>query len=143
MNWGGLNPLLWVIFINSPPHGTFAGVGGAAASLPATSFVWALPPAASRQASAAGVVTHCTPHTSCAHREVVLEASSDEFYAAHRYSNYGEVGLAVKEAVEKFSATSAQHRQVGRRDVWHVCLYVWGGGQQCVCCAVVVAGCSL
>ena len=46
-------------------------------------------------------------------REVVLEAASDEFYARHRYSNYGEVGLAVKEAVEKFSATSAQHRQVG------------------------------
>lgn len=46
----------------------------------------------------------------------MLEAASDEFFARHRYSNYGEVGLAVKEAVEKFSATSAQHRQVrGRR----------------------------
>lgn len=46
-------------------------------------------------------------------REVVLDAASDEFYVRHRYSNYGEVGLAVKEAVEKFSTTSAQHRQVG------------------------------
>ncbi|KAI8467801.1 MAG: SM/Sec1-family protein [Monoraphidium minutum] len=46
------------------------------------------------------------------YREVVLDASSDDFYARHRHSNYGEVGLAVKEAVEKFSAASAQHRQV-------------------------------
>jgi hypothetical protein len=46
------------------------------------------------------------------HREVVLDAASDDFYSRHRYSNYGEVGLAVKEAVEKFSDTSAQHRQV-------------------------------
>lgn len=46
-------------------------------------------------------------------RDVVLDAASDEFYERHRYSNYGEVGLAVKEAVEKFSTTSAQHRQVG------------------------------
>lgn len=42
-----------------------------------------------------------------------MDAASDEFYVRHRYSNYGEVGLAVKEAVEKFSTTSAQHRQVG------------------------------
>ena len=45
-------------------------------------------------------------------REVVLDAASDEFYVRHRYSNYGEVGLAVKEAVEKFGAASALHRQV-------------------------------
>ncbi len=42
----------------------------------------------------------------------MLEAASDDFFARHKHSNYGEVGLAVKEAVEKFSATSAQHRQV-------------------------------
>ena len=56
------------------------------------------------------VSTRYVPSTPC--REVVVEASSDDFFARHRYSNYGEVGLAVKEAVEKFSSTSAQHRQV-------------------------------
>jgi len=60
-----------------------------------------------------GTVVLDTPKVPDQYREVVLEAASDEFYAKHRYSNYGEVGLAVKEAVEKFSATSAQHRQVG------------------------------
>lgn len=48
----------------------------------------------------------------------MLDAASDEFYARHRYSNYGEVGLAVKEAVEKFGAASALHRQVCARQLW-------------------------
>lgn len=59
-----------------------------------------------------GTVVLDTPKVPEQNREVVLDAASDEFYARHRYSNYGEVGLAVKEAVEKFGAASALHRQV-------------------------------
>jgi hypothetical protein len=46
------------------------------------------------------------------HREVVVDAASDDFYKQHMYSNYGEVGLSVKDMVDKFAAASAQHKQV-------------------------------
>lgn len=46
------------------------------------------------------------------------------------YNNYGEVGLSVKDMVDKFAAASAQHKQVsaGREGVrqlrahvaWHM-----------------------
>ncbi|KAF8063735.1 VPS45 [Scenedesmus sp. PABB004] len=45
-------------------------------------------------------------------REVVVDAASDEFYARHQYSNYGEVGLSVKAAVDAFASASAAHKQV-------------------------------
>lgn len=43
---------------------------------------------------------------------MVLDAASDEFYSSNLYNNYGEVGLSVKEAVEKFQVTSNQHSKV-------------------------------
>eukprot|EP00879_Flechtneria_rotunda_P026973 GHRR01028826.1.p1 GENE.GHRR01028826.1~~GHRR01028826.1.p1 ORF type:complete len:250 (+),score=76.77 GHRR01028826.1:467-1216(+) len=48
------------------------------------------------------------------YREVVVDPASDDFYKRHLYSNYGEVGLSVKELVDKFSTASAQHKQVDR-----------------------------
>eukprot|EP00879_Flechtneria_rotunda_P021728 GHRR01022912.1.p1 GENE.GHRR01022912.1~~GHRR01022912.1.p1 ORF type:complete len:518 (+),score=165.74 GHRR01022912.1:467-2020(+) len=46
------------------------------------------------------------------YREVVVDPASDDFYKRHLYSNYGEVGLSVKELVDKFSTASAQHKQL-------------------------------
>ncbi len=48
----------------------------------------------------------------CLHREIVLDAASDDFFARHTYSNYGDVGLSVKELVDKFAATSERHKAV-------------------------------
>lgn len=45
-------------------------------------------------------------------REVVVDPASDEFYRSHLFANYGEVGLSVKELVDKFSSQSAAHKQV-------------------------------
>lgn len=45
-------------------------------------------------------------------RDIVLEAGTDEFYRQHMYHNYGDVGVGVKELVDKFSASTAQHKQV-------------------------------
>lgn len=60
-----------------------------------------------------------------------MDAASDDFYRQHLYSNYGEVGLSVKDMVDKFAAASAQHKQVGVQAYvcLYVCLYVflWGG----------------
>lgn len=41
-----------------------------------------------------------------------MDPASDDFYRQHMYSNYGEVGLDVKEMVDKFAAASQQHKQV-------------------------------
>ncbi len=41
-----------------------------------------------------------------------MDPASDDFYRQHPYNNYGEVGLSVKEMVDKFAAASAQHKQV-------------------------------
>jgi len=49
----------------------------------------------------------------CSCREVVVDPASDDFFRQHLYSNYGEVGLSVKDMVDKFAAASAQHKQVG------------------------------
>jgi hypothetical protein len=64
-------------------------------------------------------------------REVVVDAASDDFYRQHLYATYGEVGLNVKELVDKFAAASAQHKQVRgawrcaarvcARRLWRVC----------------------
>eukprot|EP00878_Enallax_costatus_P020068 GHUV01021198.1.p1 GENE.GHUV01021198.1~~GHUV01021198.1.p1 ORF type:complete len:348 (+),score=82.46 GHUV01021198.1:209-1252(+) len=45
-------------------------------------------------------------------REVVIDTASDDFYKKNLYNNYGEVGLSVKDLVDKFSQTSEQHKQV-------------------------------
>jgi hypothetical protein len=36
----------------------------------------------------------------------------DDFYKQHLFSNYGDVGLSVKELVDKFAQASKQHQQV-------------------------------
>eukprot|EP00877_Chromochloris_zofingiensis_P007831 jgi/Chrzof1/3300/Cz12g20040.t1 len=53
-----------------------------------------------------------SPKISDAFRDIVLEAGTDEFYRQHMYHNYGDVGVGVKELVDKFSASTAQHKQV-------------------------------
>lgn len=66
-------------------------------------------------------------------REVVVDASSDDFYKQIMYNNYGEVGLSVKDMVDKFAAASAQHKQVGPgAERWA------GGGRRlrCLLCRV-------
>lgn len=45
----------------------------------------------------------------------MVDPASDEFYRRHLHSNYGEVGLGVKELVDAFSQQSAAHKQVGAR----------------------------
>ncbi|WIA34599.1 hypothetical protein OEZ86_012919 [Tetradesmus obliquus] len=50
------------------------------------------------------------------YREVVVDPASDEFYRSHLFANYGEVGLSVKELVDKFSSQSAAHKQVSSLD---------------------------
>jgi hypothetical protein len=42
----------------------------------------------------------------------VVDPASDDFYRSHKFANYGEVGLSVKELVDKFSSQSAAHKQV-------------------------------
>jgi hypothetical protein len=59
-------------------------------------------------------------------REVVVDASSDDFYKHIMYNNYGEVGLSVKDMVDKFAAASAQHKQVRPRGR----AQRWGGGNR-------------
>jgi hypothetical protein len=44
---------------------------------------------------------------------VVLDRDSDAFFARHALSNYGEVGGAVREAVQSFAARTAAHRGGG------------------------------
>lgn len=43
---------------------------------------------------------------------MVLDTATDDFYKTNMYNNYGEVGLSVKELVDKFSQASEQHKQV-------------------------------
>jgi hypothetical protein len=50
---------------------------------------------------------------------VVIDAASDDFYKQHMYNNYGEVGLSVKDMVDKFAAASAQHKQVRGLCLFH------------------------
>ena len=45
-------------------------------------------------------------------REVALSSQHDDFFCNHMYSNYGDVGLAVKEVVENFKGESDQTRQI-------------------------------
>lgn len=57
-----------------------------------------------------------SPKVAEQYREVVVDASSDDFYKQIMYNNYGEVGLSVKDMVDKFAAASAQHKQVTSLD---------------------------
>lgn len=57
------------------------------------------------------IINHA-PHTPRVCREVVLDPASDDFFRSHLYANYGEVGLDVKEMLDRFAAASAQHKQV-------------------------------
>lgn len=45
-------------------------------------------------------------------QEVVLSSHSDEFFQKHMYSNYGDLGIAVKELVEGFKGDSSDAHQV-------------------------------
>ena len=43
-------------------------------------------------------------------RQLVLAARQDEFFSKHMYSNYGDVGIAVRELVENFEKqTNSNH----------------------------------
>ncbi len=45
-------------------------------------------------------------------RDVVFDPRQDDFLVRHMYANYGEVGAAVRQLVEKFSTHSQQHKKV-------------------------------
>lgn len=45
-------------------------------------------------------------------RDITLSALHDDFFRQHMHSNYGDVGLAVKEVVENFKGESDQTRQI-------------------------------
>eukprot|EP00775_Hariotina_reticulata_P002080 gene2080-2399_t len=50
------------------------------------------------------------------YRNVVVDPAMDDFYKQHLFSNYGDVGLSVKELVDKFAQASKQHQQVNSLD---------------------------
>jgi vacuolar protein sorting-associated protein 45 len=41
--------------------------------------------------------------------EVVLSSTDDEFYAQHKYSNFGELGEAIQQLLRDYQTQSAQH----------------------------------
>ncbi len=41
-------------------------------------------------------------------QEIVLAARHDDFYRRHMYSNFGDIGMAVKDLVEEFQRHSDQ-----------------------------------
>lgn len=57
-------------------------------------------------------VTLQTEKVDAQSRELVLDARQDEFYRKHMYANYGEVGVSVKNLVEKFQEQTEKHKQV-------------------------------
>jgi hypothetical protein len=73
---------------------------------------WTLPVTSSTAANNVCCCHNCLPAAAASGREVVVDPASDEFYRSHKFANYGEVGLSVKELVDKFSSQSAAHKQV-------------------------------
>ena len=45
-------------------------------------------------------------------KEVVLNADYDSFYKANMYSNFGDLGIAVKDMLETYSKTQKGHAEV-------------------------------
>ena len=41
-------------------------------------------------------------------QDIVLAARHDDFYKRHMYSNFGDIGMAVKDLVEEFQRHSDQ-----------------------------------
>ena len=44
--------------------------------------------------------------------EIVLSPASDEFFRAHMFANYGDVGEAVKRAVDDYKASRGIHENI-------------------------------
>ncbi|KAG1681582.1 hypothetical protein FOA52_014090 [Chlamydomonas sp. UWO 241] len=49
-------------------------------------------------------------------RELVLDAQTDDFFAKHRFSNYGEVGMDVKSLLDVYQSKSTRHKNVESLD---------------------------
>lgn len=61
-------------------------------------------------------------------REIVLDAQSDEFFAKHRFSNYGDVGLDVKQLLDMYQSKSQRHKHAREHmySVW-MWVFLWVG----------------
>jgi vacuolar protein sorting-associated protein 45 len=45
-------------------------------------------------------------------REIVLSTTADEFYRQHMFSNYGDLGAAVKAMLDEYTATRGVHANI-------------------------------
>lgn len=45
-------------------------------------------------------------------QEIVLSARQDEFYKRHMYSNFGDIGAAVKDLVDEFQKQTTSSRNI-------------------------------
>jgi len=45
-------------------------------------------------------------------REIVLDPQTDDFFARHAFSNYGDVGMDVKALLDTYQSKSERHKQV-------------------------------
>lgn len=45
-------------------------------------------------------------------QEIVLSARQDDFYKRHMYSNFGDIGAAVKDLVDEFSKQTTSSRNI-------------------------------
>ena len=45
-------------------------------------------------------------------QEVVLSTEQDEFYAANRYSNFGEIATSIKQLMEEYQTKAKMHTKV-------------------------------
>mmetsp|Transcript_13343 Transcript_13343/g.53824 ORF Transcript_13343/g.53824 Transcript_13343/m.53824 type:complete len:414 (+) Transcript_13343:407-1648(+) len=52
-------------------------------------------------------------------KEIVLASSDDSFYQENMFSNYGDLGLAVKQLVDNFQAISKINKQIESIDDMH------------------------
>ena len=55
------------------------------------------------------VMLQGAPNVSKELEEVVLSAAQDEFFRSHRYSNFGELGEAVKNLLDEYQRTTRTH----------------------------------
>ena len=46
------------------------------------------------------------------HREVVLAASQDSFFATHMFANFGDLGMSVKAMLDEFAVERQSHEKI-------------------------------
>ena len=61
-----------------------------------------------------GITSLLLPATPLAvpRRQIVLASSQDKFFQAHMHENFGDLGMAVKSLIDKYSAAKGSHATV-------------------------------